>query len=384
MINPTTNNTLDQKLPRLLYVIGCFGLGGSERQVSYIAQSIAKKGSCVKIVATSEDQNRKLLFTSVAQQSIDASKSTYKRIILLAKIIHSFQPDIIHSFLLIPSIFAFVARIVARSHAAWIPSIRFSNADAIPFLAKIFARYTLPFASVIECNSKRVANFVTRTFHVSPSKIVVTVNGVDTSIFIPAINREISPQIIVGTVGKDSSPKNVPLLFSIIKHFLNETTNISFLLIGYNDEIIDKYCRPPLNNNQKLRIRCIPWTNTVQIFMQQMDIFLLTSNYEGMPNAVMEAMATAIPVVTTDAGGVSEIIESGIDGFVTGLNDTKQICEKIKRLSVDLKLRTLIGHNARQKIVNYFSIDTLLSKSLNLYQNVLNSNRTLVQNRIIK
>ena len=79
------------------------------------------------------------------------------------------------------------------------------------------------------------------------------------------------------------------------------------------------------------------------------DIFLLTSDYEGMPNVVLEAMAAGRPCVATRINGVGELIEDGATGF-TAARDASELARHVSRLVADPDLRRRVGEAARRAV----------------------------------
>jgi glycosyltransferase involved in cell wall biosynthesis len=91
--------------------------------------------------------------------------------------------------------------------------------------------------------------------------------------------------------------------------------------------------------------------------LREADIFVLSSHDEGISNAVLEAMAVGLPIVTTAAGGMAEAVRDGIDGFVVPIRDIQALADGINRLLVDPKLRQQMGHAARTHVEAEFSLE---------------------------
>lgn len=87
------------------------------------------------------------------------------------------------------------------------------------------------------------------------------------------------------------------------------------------------------------------------------DIFVLPSHREGMPNVVMEAMASGIPVVATRVGGVPELIQDGVNGFLVDLGRSDQLFVAIERLIYSEELRCTFSENARRFIIENNSVE---------------------------
>jgi glycosyltransferase involved in cell wall biosynthesis len=91
--------------------------------------------------------------------------------------------------------------------------------------------------------------------------------------------------------------------------------------------------------------------------MRSSDVFVLSSVEEGISNAVLEAMASGLPVVTTNAGGMAEAVSDGRDGFVVNVRDVDAMADRIGRLIVDAELRERMGRSARVTVESDFTLD---------------------------
>ncbi|MGH9420415.1 MAG: glycosyltransferase, partial [Thermoanaerobaculia bacterium] len=86
------------------------------------------------------------------------------------------------------------------------------------------------------------------------------------------------------------------------------------------------------------------------------DVFVLSSLEEGISNAVLEAMACGVPIVTTDAGGMSEAVTNGVEGFVVPIRDINALADRIEQLAGDHELRHEMGAAARTRAESDFSL----------------------------
>src|SRR5690606_8375069 len=111
------------------------------------------------------------------------------------------------------------------------------------------------------------------------------------------------------------------------------------------------------------------------------DIFVLSSHSEGIANAVLEAMACGLPVVTTDCGGMREVITNGVDGFVVPVRDPQAMADALETLMMNKTLRTTIGAAARPRIIESFTLDQQAEQFLSFYQSVLPEAATIDQFR---
>jgi glycosyltransferase involved in cell wall biosynthesis len=105
------------------------------------------------------------------------------------------------------------------------------------------------------------------------------------------------------------------------------------------------------------------------------DLFLLTSISEGIPLTLIEAMAAGLAVVSTEVGGVAEVVEEGQTGFLTPPKAISMLSEKILELAGDTNLRRRLGHSGRERARAVFSEQQMMQKYQRLYLEMLHGSR---------
>jgi len=96
--------------------------------------------------------------------------------------------------------------------------------------------------------------------------------------------------------------------------------------------------------------------------LRNSDLFVLPSLAEGLPVSLMEAMATGVPVVATNIGGISELIESGLSGLLVAPTDALALADAILSMIRDRDFRAQLASNGRRKIADQFDIDVETNK----------------------
>lgn len=109
--------------------------------------------------------------------------------------------------------------------------------------------------------------------------------------------------------------------------------------------------------------------DAMEMFYNSIDVYLNTSLHEGIPMSILEAMSLRLPVVATNVGGISEIIEHEKTGFLVTLGDVKSFARYCLLLRNDRKLLHKMANNAKLKISEQFSINSCAEKYVNLYKN---------------
>jgi glycosyltransferase involved in cell wall biosynthesis len=107
--------------------------------------------------------------------------------------------------------------------------------------------------------------------------------------------------------------------------------------------------------------------------MRAADLLVLPSREEGLSNVLLEAMAAALPVVASDAGGSPELVADGRSGLLFPNGDVEALGDALTRLLTEPVLRAQMGSAARTRIEREFAIDTLVQRSLDRYDRCLES-----------
>jgi glycosyltransferase involved in cell wall biosynthesis len=106
----------------------------------------------------------------------------------------------------------------------------------------------------------------------------------------------------------------------------------------------------------------------VPVVLAALDVFALTSLWEGLPLTVMEAMAAAKPVVATAVNGVPELVEDGVTGFLAPPQGVEQLAVHVTRLLKDSALAEQMGRAGRQRIETRFTVEHMVTQLADLYR----------------
>ena len=214
-----------------------------------------------------------------------------------------------------------------------------------------------------------------------PEKIITIYNGVSYDepkepFDLDAFNKEIDfceGDFLIANVANFRPPKGHLILIDAAYLVCQAIPKAKFLLIG--EEGDGKIKREILGRIEKYnlqdRIKLLGFRNDISQILKHIDIFLLASISEGLPMSVVEGMRASRPVVATDVGGLSEVVKSGVTGFLTKPGDHQDLAEKLITLLKDQNLRKEMGEKGREVAISMFSLDEMISKYQVLYTRLM-------------
>ncbi len=206
--------------------------------------------------------------------------------------------------------------------------------------------------------------------YIKPKIAVETLfNGVNTQKFKPDINiknqirnRLNIPKnaLVIGNTAVFRFQKRLKLWLELMKTITDKHNNVYGILVGSGplEQEIKRYHKK-LNLNNKVILTGLK-TN-VMPYLQAMDIFMMTSSFEGLPVAMLEAMSTECAVVSTDAGGIKQIIRNEKDGLMVPVEQWQDIPQLIENLIITPQLLHIYKKNARKRVQNNFSLTQMVN-----------------------
>ena len=295
----------------------------------------------------------------------------------LVKIIAEKKPDIVHLWdntpawvLILPYLklryrFKYVAGFVTEAH----PIKRFSFQSFTTQLAFFIA-------DAIVSNSK--ACLASKRANLKKSHVIY--NGFEFARFdAPGFDRTafrkelgIEPNHFVSTmVARFTLNKDYKMLVEVAER-LKDVNNLVFLAIGKGEtlEPTQQLCKEKGVEN----IKFLGFRSDVEKILMCSDAGLLFTNSkvhaEGISNSILESMAAGLPVIATDGGGTPEIIENDKSGFIVHPTDSDAAASILRKLFFDENYRKEMGNNAKARIMNQFTLDSMTKKYIDFYNNL--------------
>jgi glycosyltransferase involved in cell wall biosynthesis len=219
---------------------------------------------------------------------------------------------------------------------------------------------------------------------VDPSSIALISNGIDTDRFsrITAFEKQSLRQtlviprkgIIITYAGRLVSYKGLPLLLRVAEVIQSEFDHVGFVLIGSGGFDMHN-CEDELKKFVKAKgleesIYFAGEVDNVHEYLQASDIFVLPSEEDAFPLALVEAMACGLPVISTPVGGIKEIITDRQNGLLVQARDFQQLYQVISGLIRDPTLSASLGTAAVQTVQERYSAGIIIQKYCELFRRV--------------
>jgi glycosyltransferase involved in cell wall biosynthesis len=239
-------------------------------------------------------------------------------------------------------------------------------------------------AHVVVCNSQSLRDRADSLGIAPASKLVVlgkgSSNGIDVRRFMPGESdvREklgvAGNDLVVGYVGRLTRDKGIPDLVEAFDAILDAEPRAHLLLVGWADAAEDRlpaYIQRRIESHP--RIHCTGFVDETAPYYKAMDVMVLSSLREGFPNVVLEAAASAVPVITTDVTGARDSVVPGETGLLIPSGSPSAIAESVLQLLRQPALRARMGEAARAWVCRHFTDEEVLGHVTSYYQDLLTS-----------
>ena len=338
---------------RILICEAQFSAGGAERVVCNLATHLSKKHT-VRVLSLTRSEIAYEMPKEVTFDFIDAQvyqsngklskiynklKKNICRLFRLNKQIKSFKPDIILSFLPEPCFFTLFLK---KKNVPVIISVR--NDPKIEYSSKgyhILMKWLYPKADGVVFQTEEAKDYFENIIN-CPVKVIP--NPINPE-FIrkPASKRQKN----IVSVGRLTAQKNQKMLIESFAKLSPEFKEYTLTIYG-EGELRESLLKEIHERHLENRVFLPGVEKDIKNKIYDASLFVLTSDYEGMPNALMEAMALGLPVISTDCpcGGPAFLIKNNMSGILVNVNDVKKLTKSIEKVLSDPAFSKKISLNA--------------------------------------
>jgi glycosyltransferase involved in cell wall biosynthesis len=359
----------------ICFIVGTLCQGGAERQLFYMLRTLREQGNTPTVLCLKQGEFWEPRIRDLGIQVIwvGQHESQFLRLLKIINEVRRLKPDILQSSHFYTNLYA-----VFAGFFTGIPSIGAIRNDCISecrkegrIMGKIsLGKLSLKAPRLIAANSLAGIRAAI-SLGVNERRLLFLPNVVDVSAFPMSSKASRQPMTIVAA-GRLVEQKRMDRFIRLVA-LLHEQTHgaIKGLIVGDGPlrEALEHQAKGLGLTEETFEFRGLV-TDMVGVYRES-DIFVLTSDWEGTPNVVLEAMASGLPVVSTNVGGVSDIIENGKSGFVVDANDEGQILDLLLRLIENPILRESIAQHARFEVEKRFALHLLPSYLESLYTSAL-------------
>lgn len=348
-------------------------LAGTEIATCYIAEHLAQRGHEVHVI-TSLDEGlpKKNIEKNFYIHRLPWAKIRFVGIFIfwinIVRTIRKISPDIVHAQSLISGMPA-----LSSNRLLKIPYVVYGRGSDV-YLPNWFTRVT------INKVLKNASAVIALTEHMKITMqtmykrdVVVVPNGISPVRDAGRERKKGDPTKRILFVGRLHPIKGTQYLLNAMSRVHKEIPDARLILVGDGEE---REVLEGLTESLGLR-KCVGFTGKiphkkVQYFMNQAEVFVLPSLSEGFPVTILEAMACGLPIVATRVGGIPDIIEDKINGYLVDPKDQDQMADVLLKLLQDEELRKNISSNNRIKAEKY-TWDKVAVTLEGLYQSSLRS-----------
>lgn len=362
---------------KIVYLIHSLPSGGSE---NVFLRTLPKMKNVDNIVVTLRGKGS--LFQKFIEADIPVFEINqknffdFKSYAKTLKILNEIRPDAILTNLLHADIYGrFFIQLFTKYNV--IPYLQTTYNFKRYWPARLFERTSKHLVKEYLSNSEAVKSFYINNYSINPLKIKVIPNGIDVEFFnnisIDSNYKNSlgikSDHFIISCVANLHQNKGHIYLIKAFERLYKNNYKIQLLLVGDGPERanLEKMSLKYLNAKD---IIFLGKRSDVAQILKCSDLFVLPTFFEGLSNAIMEAMASGLPIITTDISENRELITDNFSGMLCPVKNHLELANIILALKNDSMKRTFLGLNAVKKIKEEYDINFIIEKWENYFKKI--------------
>jgi glycosyltransferase involved in cell wall biosynthesis len=350
---------------------GTLGQGGAERQLFYNLKCLTECGAKVDLLCLTKDEywEKPISNLGIAIHYVGGTSSRLGRLLQVFRVVRRLRPQVVQCQHFYTGIYGAVA-----GRFLGVPSIGAVRSDGFWELktnGRFWFNLSLVLPHWIAANSQRAIENL-RSLGYNPEKFLLLPNVLDTKWFRPVAQHRFEDEFVILGVGSLERAKRFDRLLEIAAQLRGRIhRNLRVVIAGDGRQRHEIETLAEQTRQKGVNVELTGRVADPLPLFQRADVLLLTSDREGTPNVVMEAMACSLPVVTTNVGGVSELVKNSEAGFLFEPDDHPSALASIERLAREPGLAQEIGTRARLFIEKHHSVSLLPEILAGFYAKVL-------------
>ncbi len=358
-----------QQRKRVLFVSNLLGAGGAERFISTVLSHLDRSKFDLRLCTfrpivsypLPDDVPLNVLHREVVHKNQHIPIMIWR----LARLVAEQKPDVILSAYSYPSFIVGCALLLLRRRPRWIARVSNDPDKEESGIRRCLMRFLYRRAGLVVANSEALASEFARIYSLPRTMVAYLPNAADFSRIDHLAREPLQEKApdgpLVVAVGRLSPQKRVDLLIDAIAQ-VRKKASIHLVICGDGS----------LRGDLEERVRALGLEANVTLigfqsnpfrWMAAADIYVLCSDYEGSPNALIEAQGLRLPAIATNCDfGVNEIIDSGVTGLLVPPGDVEKLADAIHSLVVDSTRRFEMGAAGERRVRRLFDAESVCAK----------------------
>lgn len=292
----------------------------------------------------------------------------------LVKTIRKYGVDLIHSHLPGQNFYSCIAGALTRCKTlvTYHGPVEFQDGESAKGKAKLwFVRHTADRAIVV-C---KMVKEILKKYGFRDDRISVIYNGIDPAPYMVRSEGTLRSELrlgpgdkLVGMIANVRQSKGYDVLVKACAEVCRQFPGVTFVSVGHVHDVLAQPVKKLVEDLSLAdRFLFLGFRSDIPKILLELDVFVLSSTSEGMPLAVLEAMASGNAIVTTQCGGIPEIVEHGHNGLLVPPSDPGALASAIGDLLADRSKADRLGANARVRFQKEFTVGRMIERYEQLY-----------------
>jgi glycosyltransferase involved in cell wall biosynthesis len=377
-------NPFDRISGRVLILVTTLTFGGAETQVVRLATELKARGWAVAVVCLVAPVAyvQQLNKAGIDVHSLDMPRGLpdIRAVFRLRSLIRRLQPDILHCHMFHANILGRIVRLFCQIPTVLCTAhnLRETSEKGGPTWHKeLLYRMTDGLADKTTIICKAAFDRYVRVGAVPARKLQMIPNGIDTEIFSPSEERRRAARMSLGlestfvwlAVGRLVKQKDYPNLFRALQQLHRDDY---ILLIAGNGPLEGKLKAECTQQGLNARVRFAGAREDIVDLYNAADAFVMSSEFEGLSAALLEASAMGLPSVVTNVGGNSEIVADDVTGYLVQPGNSGQLAVAMKTLmDASPERRQILSSAARQFCCENYGFESIADRWIDFYRHYL-------------
>ncbi len=359
---------------KIIFITSSSIQGGAQKHIHDMFIGLYDRGHEMYLVAPDGWLIESLL---TFEPNIFILKASVRNVKELEKIFEKVRPDIVNTFILSGGCFGYIAWLRKKYGKIYITvnnpiiyqGIRPWNYIAYPILYKLMAKKCTAFLVKSDTLKNEVEHIISHKNRVISIKNGIDLNRFNKNCKSKMVRRKLGisdDSIVLTNIGNLEPRKGHAFLLDAIALLINDGENVCCLIVGEGSE--RKRLKEQIKEKElESAVYLLGKRSDIVEILGSTDIFVLPSLHEGLPNALMEAMAMQIPCIATDVGGVRQLLKTKDIGRVIEPGSVEAIYQNIQNLIYDKGRGEKMGKNAFKIISQEYQLKDVIKELEEIY-----------------